>query len=136
MTQPIYTGLAVTPFIGAQPAGTTNPFPVSLVTPAVQFAAIAPGLAAGDTLVVAPSVGNKIRVIGFVLDTGAVVTDCFFKSGTGPGTRISATGTGITGWDENNPYGLFETVAGEGLYVNATIAAPAGTVNVAYMLVP
>jgi hypothetical protein len=98
--------------------------------------------AAGNNTIVAASTGNKIRVLSYWLQaTGGAVNvrwesgtaSTFLVGGTGAGGRVVLVAQQII--QEQDPYILFETTAGELLNLN-TSGAVAVNGRVTYVLVP
>lgn len=137
---PTYTGVAVTPFVGTQPVGPTNPIPVTPVVPlpaasGILFAVItaATGLANGDNQVVAAVAGKRIVVLSYSWDSGGLVANAFFATAAAA-TPISDRATQALGGNRDSQWGIFQTGVAAALIFNVNQALAAGSVSVAYIL--
>ena len=97
------------------------------------FAKAAP-IAEDTTTVVAAVTGKKIRVLSYTIQGVTLAGTAVFTSAATAISGVIATVV-LVPFGESNPYGLFETVAGEALRVTMATATATSSVRVTYALI-
>ena len=133
-------GVGVTPLVGGQAVGPTNPFPV--VGPGVSPAAVlwevvpstAGGFGAGSTTLVNGVAGKVIRLLGYSFSNNGPVINWNLQSSTA--TFLTPIWyNSVMQQDQGQPF-LSETAAGEDLdFMNFGAPAVAASIYIRYQII-